>query len=211
LAASGIRVDSRGRYGDLRTGKIDAEGAVAGREVISNDWDAAALTATATVSVPLYGLSGVVRLDGVPVEKPGNRRALEVRDPVKHEADLIVIDARETIFRPCLMPVLVDMKEQCLFDASDMAPEALAHRHLAVCVRGRQADTSRPATSPAGASTGGAIARRIELKATVPPESTRRPSNAFLYLDESQIAELSRHADALELLKAGRLVIVLHP
>ena len=209
LAAQGVLVDSRGRFDKVRQGTVDAEGTVAGHEIVGIGWDANILTATATVTVPMYGISGIVRLDGVPVEKPADRRAIEVLDPVKEEADLIVIDARGVPLAPCLLPRIVDEKGRTLFDATLVPPEELLQHHLAVFVATlrvitgdpaasatRPADlgTAKPFGSPAtGTGTGPAAAggqaagapptqlfsRRILLKATTPRYSVARPAPAW--------------------------------
>jgi hypothetical protein len=203
LAASGIAVDSRGRFGDLHKGTVEVEATAAGREVIASDWDPATLTASSTVSLPMYGLSGVVRLDGVAVAEPANRRALAGRDPVGQEADLIVIDARRTPFVPCLSPRIVDEKGQVLFDASEIPRGDLAGRHMAVYVTARAGPASS-ASQPATAT--GALSHRIILKAAAVADIPAAPG--VIALPSAEQTDLCRHPDAIELLKAGRLVII---
>jgi hypothetical protein len=210
LAGNGITVDSRGKFSDLRKGTVEVEAVATGREIISNTWDAPTQTATATVSLPMYGLSGVVRLDGVamPATQPATMSPAPPLPPPGgqkgEEADLIVIDARGTVFHPCLMPRIVDEKEKVLFDPSELPPEALAGRHMAICVTALTA-TSIPTTSTQPTGT---LSRRILVKATNPMVQDHYPSFSNLMLVPGEQEKLFRHGDAMELLKAGRLVII---
>jgi hypothetical protein len=204
LAGSGITVDSRGKFSDLRKGTVDVEAVATGREILSSTWEAAAQTTTATVSLPMYGLAGVVRLDGVPVEKPEKKAPLEARDPVKEDCDLIVIDARGAPLAPCLSPRIVDEKGQVLFDASEIPLADLAGRHVAVYVEAPRAASRMAANSEPARS----LPRRITLVAGKPLGIDQWVSKSEITLNGQGQKMLFRHADAAELLKAGRLVII---
>jgi len=216
LIANGVRVDAAGRIKDIKEGKINVEGMVQGFQTRFGEFDEENKTITATIEVPFYGVSGMVRIDGAALDAPAARWEWLVKDAVDREADLLIVDARGTGFQPCLAPRLVTETGQVVFDGTSV-PGGLQGRHLAVYVsadrppggQGAPATATAESASDSGPAGGRAFVAKdvVELRA----KASTGPDHCALVLGSEELAKLSRHADAMELLKAGRLVVIVDP
>jgi len=212
--AVGLPIDAKGRVGSLRAGEIDVDGEVRGATQVTKQFDADSRTAVVTIEVPMAGLSGVVRIQPATGGAPGEGRrsprpwtwvvagaaagAAEAA-PLAEESELILMDVRKLSlkekFSPVLAPRLESPDGQTVFEvAPDNKAIVSGERHAFVFVS-YVGDADSPLPT-------GQFKKVIVLMPV-------RADGESLVLSEQDLSTLTRHADARELLRAGRAVIVL--
>ncbi|MDD4890238.1 MAG: hypothetical protein PHU85_09945 [Phycisphaerae bacterium] len=186
LVAADVPIDAAGRMGNLPAGRVDVDGVVRGSTPVRNDFDPATRTATVTMDVPMSGLQGVVRVS--PAGRAG-AWTWTIHDPVADACEIILIDARRFAFTPVLAPRLMTAAGQLVFQPE---AKAVGERHAFLYVS--YAAVGQPL--PCG-----------EFRKTIILTPAKADGGA-LVLTDADLAELSRHSDALGLLQVGRAVIV---
>lgn len=143
--AQGIRIDSTGRFADLREGTVHLEGAIRGHQVVGTAWlpGSRPPQCKVTLRVPIWGVRALASV-ALPIhqarqaDKPMPRLALTAQ-----RADVsdfvLVIDARGHKVTPCLFPAVVSRQGQVLYDAAtlpaNLATQVPAVRYVETRVR----------------------------------------------------------------------------
>lgn len=199
LLSAGIRAGPGAELKNFRGGVLRVESAVRGFEELSSQFDRATGTATVKLRGDLFGLGGLVGLGGLELKGPARaaRRLVMQRGP---RLDLIVIDARGTEFAPCLWPRLALADGGVLFGATDVARDALPARPTVLYAAAERGPTPlEPGVVRTGPDT-----RMLVLRGS----GILHKTTGTLVLPAEEYLKLAFHARAYELMKAGRLVIV---
>ena len=113
LLLSGIRVGPGGYYKDIQQAQIHMDVILKNFKEVSSEFDPKTRTATVSLAVPVYGASGAVQLMNVMYR---NTQQQPAQPPAAGSVKFVVIDARGSGFKPCLMPKIARESGKLLFD-----------------------------------------------------------------------------------------------
>lgn len=204
LVLAGIPVGPGGRFKNIRNGRIHTDVKLKKFRELPGSYNPATRTAKARLEIPIYGISGVVEKLSL-VTRPVASRWAWPRDmdvDELHQSDVIVIDARGLGFSPCLLPSLVTPDGKSVFEAGDISVADLLDRPIV-----RYAVLSRRVVIPAESSR--KYRKKIYRSFTLRPIKIfpRRPGT--IVLSRRDLVMLEKHADSQNLLKSGKVLIVL--
>lgn len=201
LLMGNIRVSGSGRFLDISHANIQVDAVLQGFEEVSASFDPRTRTASVELAVPLYGAKGVIRLWGakLPATLPASPGENQTQPDQQAAASVIVIDARSTDLKPCLLPRIVkDKTAEVLFAPSaaglDDHPTAIYVTLPPTDRKAGNADDVLKALPP----------RALVLRAKTPDD--KMPG--AIVLDAEQSAKLQANGDAPRLLTQGRMIIV---
>jgi hypothetical protein len=186
LLAGGLRVGPGGKVEGVRDANVDVEATLKDFREVSSDYDHVTNSAVVKLQAPLYGAKGVIRLSAPAAGQKGASFAWPARGEAAHT--LVVVDARGTAARPCAMPRLVDSHAAVLLSAADLPAGQLGRRSMVVWASG----------SPDGAVAGTlVVAAKADAK-----------SPGELVLDDAAVARLAQSANARDLLREGKVIVI---
>jgi hypothetical protein len=198
LLMGNIRATASGKFVDIANANIQVDAVLNDFEEISSAYDPKTHTATVSLAVPLYGARGVIHILGTGLASPARASAQGQSQASTQIADsVIVIDARGTAIKPCLLPRIVsDQANEVIFAASQ---SDLGNHPAGVYV-----------TLPAGqagkteASLQAQLPTVLVLQACQVDDKT--PGAIVLNAQES--ARLRDYPNWREHLSAGRLIVI---
>jgi hypothetical protein len=123
--ASGLPIDGRMRFVNIRNGQVRLQGVVKGHKTVSEDWrpEAKPPTCVVEVRVPLWGVKGVASV--VYTRQCRQNQGVHRHALTGASADVsdvvLVIDARGMDVEPCLFPVIAEPDGNRLYDVSTMS------------------------------------------------------------------------------------------
>ena len=229
LAAGGIDVGAGGTFRNVPAGTVRLDAVLRDFQEIRSDFDPATRTATSAVRIPLYGARGVVRIAGLNLRAVARTWDWPAAPPAEAgEAKMILLDLRRTIYAPALLPRILAPDGRCIFDAAELGEDELAWRPAAVHVVYAPA-TSRPPREGvlppepiAGAApifseqTPGAfeafeesVGQTFSSRPLVLTRCRAGSQPGTIVLSEKAALRLHTHLQTRELLRAGKVVIVL--
>ncbi len=203
LLISGVAIDSDGRFPNIQRGRISVEGVLSDFEETSVDYDPLARTVTITLKVPLHGQRSVVKMIGPPAARRASRWSWPrpaAEKPPGARVDVVVIDARSTKFTPVLFPRLQSPSGQGVLEAADLPRDQLLRRCLVV-----YASRLRPPGKAAPLAFKTAI-RPLILRPT--RSKGKDKVQGTLVLSDADLEKLSLQGEARQLMKAGKVVIL---
>ncbi|UCG17035.1 MAG: hypothetical protein JSV19_03185 [Phycisphaerales bacterium] len=129
----GIRVDAKGRTGDVRNGRVLLTGVVKGHETIDVQWFPSETPPRSRVSlrVPLWGVKGVASIfydqQRTAVRRRPPARVPLAIDRVDVSDSVLIIDARGLGLDPCLCPLVIDGSGRVLHDVNRLQDTEVKH------------------------------------------------------------------------------------
>jgi len=223
LATGGIRVGPDGRF-NIKHGDVKVDAVLKNFREVSSHYDPKKRTATVKLALPIYGAQGLVTIRGLKIHKP--RRRGQNISVMRGKADAVVIDARGTGFAPSLTPQLLSQDQKVLFRAADALKKGQSlDRPAAIYVFMKQTGVKKGTKAPIIKYIGHAKAV-TERAGRIDPKLIERAKRCFkrplilvaektaekdpcsLILTPAAFKNLCMHGEAMDLMKAGKLVIV---
>ena len=153
LVLSGISPGPGGRFANVRDGWIRADVTLKGFRVTSATYNPSTRTATASLEMPLYGITGAVEALGMKLHLPTRFRSGTDRPDIRQPDGVILIDARGTGLRASLVPWIVDAQGRSAIYASSrgqinrgMARYVTLGQHVKLSSLTQKTKTSRDST-----------------------------------------------------------------
>jgi hypothetical protein len=205
LLMGNISVGPDGRFVDVAKANIRVDAVLEDFEEISSAFDPKTQIVTVSLAVPLYGAHGVIHVLGANSAQPSTpatpSQNQDAKDAAAETVSVIVIDARGTAIKPCLLPQIVGGKPAgVIFTAResdlDNHPAAIYVTLPAVKADNAEGTFDAPLQAPSPAV--------LVLKAGDVDEKT--PGAIVLNTQES--AKLQMHPQWRQLLSAGRLIVI---
>ncbi len=222
LALHDLRPGTDGRFTNLKTGNISAEVIVKHFKVKSGKLNRKQRTYTTTMSLPIHGISGAVSTLGLQSSTPAG----DMIFVGEGDADVIIIDARLSRFKPCATLTIKSATGRVLFSAANVpANERMTYRPAVYVYRkhGRKINPKtkfvygRPIVMAQNLAkkTGQPEAKleRITGKMFKKPlilnavPNSKAPDGTVVVSQLVQ-RELMTHGEARELLRKGKVIVV---
>lgn len=225
LLATGIRVDADGRFPDIKQGHIASHAFIKDAKVLSSVYDPDSRTATATIEVPLYGVSGLVKTTHVTFKPVRGGRWDWPGEGLGGGTDAVIIDARGIQFAPCVGPRIVTDSGERIFGPEDVPSGEIQKRGMVVYVFMKETGVRRDAksivvrplalakavTAQAGRidpELQGMAQKAFESPLILVGDATLEKSRGTIVLTSAAVKELAIRAEARQLMQAGKIIIV---
>jgi len=204
LVLAGIRTGPGGRFKNFREGVIGVDAVLRDFKEASSEFDPKTHLATVRLAIPMYGVDGVVKLVGLTPVPSGE--AVKPAQSKPGPARIIVIDARGTGFKPCMLPRIASSSGRSVFDASRTTDAPKPDHSPVLYVSMTRHDELIP-TAPGKYLPAGEEGPVVIYHAQKSPDK----SPGSLVLGDDDASDMMNYLASGGIMSAGRVVVVSDP